>query len=355
LLHAADEYLELLRDVLGQVYARAMFHLHRMPARVRRKLPFLLLLAIAVLATAGVAAAANGGLTPPTPRSPNAHRINDAYYVVAGFTGLIFLIVNVAVIVFIVRYRSRGRSREVEGAQVHGHTRIEVIWTVIPVVIIALIGSFIFYKLPGITGPPATAAPPLKIDVSSHQFYWLFTYPNGAKSIDAVHLPVGQVATFDIRTQDVNHSWWIPQLGGKTDAIAGRINHTWYQPETTGVFIGQCAEFCGTFHERMLARAIVEERSAYDEFVGGKWKQTLGRSEWEGVCAKCHGMQGQGDLGPAIDVNPLLTQAPGLTAIVRHGRGRMPPVGNDWTKEQMQALLEYVKANVYKGATTSGG
>jgi cytochrome c oxidase subunit II len=326
-----------------------------MPARVRQKLPLLLVLVVAALATAGGAVAANGGFTPPTPHSPNAHRINDTYYVIAVFTGIIFIIVEGALVLFIVKYRNRGRPRDAEGAQVHGHTRLELIWTVIPVIIIALIGTFVFYKLPGITSPPASAATRLKIDVDSHQFYWQFTYPNGARSIDAVHLPVGTVAEFSIRTQDVNHSWWIPELGGKTDAIAGRVNHTWYEPDTTGIFIGQCAELCGVFHERMLARAIVEDRQAYDTFTKSGWKQSLGRSEWEGVCAKCHGIAGKGDYGPGIDANPVITQEPGLTELLRNGFGRMPAVGNDWTKQQIEALITYVKSNVYKGAATSGG
>jgi cytochrome c oxidase subunit 2 len=326
-----------------------------MPVRMRRKLAFLLLTAVAALATAGVAVAANGGFTPPTPYSPNAHRINDTYYVVAIFTGLIFLIVEGALIAFVIKYRNGGRPRDADGAQVHGHTRLELIWTVIPVIIIAIIGTFVFYKLPGITGPPANAASPLKVDVDAHQFYWQFTYPNGARSIDTVHLPVGRVVELTIRTQDVNHSWWIPELGGKTDAIAGKINDTWYQPEKTGVFVGQCAELCGTFHERMLARAVVEEQQAYDAFVGAGWKQSLGRSEWEGACAKCHGMKGEGDYGPAIATNPLLTQRPGLEELLRHGRGRMPAVGNNWTEQQLDALLAYMKTNVYKGASTSGG
>jgi cytochrome c oxidase subunit 2 len=322
---------------------------------VRRKLPLLLLLAVAVLSTAGVAAAANGGFTPPTPHSPNAHRINDAYYVIAIFTGIIFIVVEGALVLFVVKYRNRGRPRDAEGDQVHGHTRLELIWTVIPVIIIAAIGAFVFYKLPGITGPPAQAAPPPTIRVDAHQFYWQFTYPNGARSIDVLHLPVDRTVNIDITTQDVNHSWWIPELGGKTDAIAGRVNHTWYKPDTTGVLIGQCAELCGVFHQRMLASAVVEDDQAYDAFTRTGWKQSLGRSEWEGVCAKCHGIAGKGDYGPAIDTNPLLTQKPGLTELLRNGRGRMPAVGNDWTEQQIDALLRYVKSNVYKGATTSGG
>lgn len=321
---------------------------------MRRSLTSFVLVLAAALVTAGVAVAANGGFTPPEPHSPNAHRINQAYYVIAVFTGIIFLIVEGALLAFVFKYRNRGRPRDAEGAQVHGHTRLEVIWTVIPVVIIAAIGTFVFYKLPGITGPPAQAAAPLRVTVDAHQFYWQFIYPNGARSINDLHLPLGRSVVFDIKTNDVNHSWWIPQLGGKTDAIAGRVNTTWYKPETLGTFIGQCAEFCGPFHAQMHARAIVEEPAEYDAFTTTGWKQGLGKSEWTGVCATCHGMKGEGDYGPAIASNPVLTQEAGLTALLRHGRGRMPAVGNNWTKEQIDALIAYVKSNVYKGAASGG-
>jgi cytochrome c oxidase subunit II len=325
-----------------------------MPARVRRKLLLLPLLVLAALVTAGIAAAANGGFTPEEPHSPNAHRILDTYWVVAIFTGIIFVIVEATLVFFIVRYRSRGRGRGVEGAQVHGHTRLELIWTVIPVIIIAVIGTFVFYWLPGITGPPATAASPPRIRVDAHQFYWQFIYPNGARSINVLHLPVGQVANLDIETQDVAHSWWIPQLGGKTDAIPGKVNHTWYQPDEAGTYHGQCAELCGVFHEGMLAQALAEDQQAYDAFTDGGWKRGLGKSEWEGVCATCHGDQGQGGYGPAINSNPLVVQPAGLTALLRNGRGLMPAVGNNWTKEQIDALIAYIKKNVYKGAASGG-
>jgi cytochrome c oxidase subunit II len=325
-----------------------------MPARVRRKLLLLPLLVLAALVTAGIAAAANGGFTPPQPHSPNAERINAIYYVILVFTGIIFVVVEATLVFFIVRYRNRGRGRDVEGAEVHGHTRLELIWTVIPVIIIALIGAFVFYKLPGIDNPPATAATPPTIRVDSHQFYWQFIYPNGARSIDVLHLPVGQVANLDIESQDVAHSWWIPQLGGKTDAIPGKVNHTWYQPDATGTYHGQCAELCGVFHEAMLGQALVEDRQAYEAFTNGGWRQGLGKSEWVGVCAKCHGDQGQGGYGPAINSNPLITQEAGLTELLRNGRGLMPAVGNNWTKEQINALIAYMTRNIYKGAARGG-
>jgi cytochrome c oxidase subunit 2 len=226
----------------------------------------------------------------------------------------------------------------------------------IPVGIISVIFGFVFYKLPGISGPPtAHAANPLEVKLDAHQFYWQFTYPNGAVSIDELHLPVGRVVKIDINSEDVNHSWWIPQLGGKTDAIPGRTNHIWYQPDKIGTYHGQCAEFCGLFHERMLARAIVTSEAEYESFVRSRAAKELGKAEWEGVCAKCHGPQGEGDYGPAIAANPTLVQPSGLENIVRNGRGLMPAVGNNWTQEQFRALEAYIKASVYKGASTSGG
>jgi cytochrome c oxidase subunit 2 len=323
---------------------------------VRRRLFVLGLLGFVVLATASVAAAANGGFTPQHAHSPNAQRINQAYYVVLAFTAAIFLIVETLLVMFIWRYRSRGRPRTVDGGQVHGNNRLEIIWTLIPVGIISVIFGFVFYKLPGISGPPtAHAANPLEVKLDAHQFYWQFTYPNGAVSIDELHLPVGRVVKIDINSEDVNHSWWIPQLGGKTDAIPGRTNHIWYQPDKIGTYHGQCAEFCGLFHERMLAHAIVTSEADYESFVRARAAKELGKAEWEGVCAKCHGPQGEGDYGPAIAANPTLVQPSGLENIVRNGRGLMPAVGNNWTQEQFRALEAYIKASVYKGASTSGG
>jgi cytochrome c oxidase subunit 2 len=327
-----------------------------MPVRVRRKLVVLPFVAVAALIAVGAATAANGGFTPPTPHSPNAHRIITAYDVILGFTVAIFVIVEGTLIAFIWKYRSRGRARTVEGAQVHGHTRLELIWTALPVLILAIIGIVIFVELPGITNvPAANAGDRLNITVEGHQFYWQFDYPNGAHSIGDLHVPVGKVVYLRIVSPDVDHSWWVPQLGGKTDAIPGHPNHTWFKADTAGTYAGQCAEFCGLYHEAMQARVIATSQQEYDAYIGGAVNTDLGRSEFQGVCATCHGMQGQGGYGPAIASSTTLTQAAGLDHVVRHGGVRMPPVGADWTKAQMQALLDYVKTNVYKGAASSGG
>jgi cytochrome c oxidase subunit 2 len=327
-----------------------------MPFPVRRKLVVAALLVLAVaLATAGVAAAANGGFTPQFAHSPNTHRTNTVYYVVLGFTSAIFVIVESGLILFMWKYRARGRTRTAEGQQVHGNTRLELLWTVVPVLILAVIAAIVFVQLPGITSAPASAASALKIRVEGHQFYWQFDYPNGARSINDLYVPVDQNVDLEVVSADDLHSWWIPQLAGKLQAVPGQTNHTWFRADKTGTFYGQCAELCGPFHEAMQARVISESQADYQSFVDRRAAKSLGRAEFQGVCATCHGMQGQGGYGPALASNSLLTQRSALAALIRNGRGLMPPVANSWTNEQIDALVEYAKTHIYKGASTSGG
>src|SRR5436309_6358732 len=129
-----------------------------MPPPVRRKI-FVLVLALgAALALVSVAHGGNAGHAPDTPHSPNAQRINDSYKWIAIFAAAILALVEGALIWFVIRYRRRGRPRTAEGPQIHGATRLELIWTAIPVLILAAIASFIFYKLPGIEDVPSAKA-----------------------------------------------------------------------------------------------------------------------------------------------------------------------------------------------------
>src|SRR6476646_2425271 len=186
-----------------------------MPLAVRRTVLATLTTALAALVTATAAVAGNGGFLPAAPHSPNAHRVTDAFIFVSIFTGVIFVLVEGALIVFIIKYRRGKRPPTAEGPQVHGATKLEIIWTVIPVVILAAIGSFIFYELPGIAdAPKAAAADETRITVEGHQFYWLFRYPNGAISIDRMVAPAKDVVHEDVvgLDFDVIHSWWVPDL-----------------------------------------------------------------------------------------------------------------------------------------------
>ena len=324
-----------------------------MPARVRRKLLFAFVACCAVLTTAGVAVAADGGFAPESPHSSNARRITSAYWLIFGLTAGIFVIVETVLVVFIWKYRSRGRARTVEGSQVHGHTRLEVIWTVIPAGILAVIAAFVFYELPGIADAPA-ATNAIHVTVEAHQFYWQFDYPNGVRSINDLVVPVGRVVDLDVTSPDVIHSWWIPSLGGKIQAIPGETTHTWFRADAPGTYPGQCAELCGLYHAAMRARVIATTPAEYESFIATKAAADLGRSEYVGACATCHGMHGEGGYGTNLQHSPLLTQTSGLEQRVRQGGIKMPAVGDTWTAAQMQALVSYVRAHVYKGAASGG-
>jgi cytochrome c oxidase subunit 2 len=326
---------------------------------VRRKLPIFVLAVLVALATAGVAAAANGGFTPVTPESPNARHTQTAYYVILAFTAAIFVLVEGLLVLFVVKYRRRGRARTVEGAQVHGHTRLELIWTVIPVLILCAIGIVVFLELPQISSAPASPNP-IRITVEGHQYYWQFDYPNKARSIGTLYVPVGAVVDLNVTAQDVIHSWWVPALGGKIQAIPGHPNHLWFRADKAGTYTGQCAELCGLYHASMTARVVAESMPAYTAYISKAAATTLGKQEWTGVCATCHGALGQGGYGPNIGGSTILATRSALLGLLRNGLdtarpGAMPPVGDTWNAAQVNALAAYVKSHIYKAQITSGG
>jgi cytochrome c oxidase subunit 2 len=318
-----------------------------MPRGVRR-LSLLALWTACTLVLAQAAEAGNGGLLPPTPHSPSAHRITDAYIFVLVFTGIIFVLVEGALVLFAIRYRRGRRARTAEGPQIHGATRLEIIWTVLPVLILAAIGTFVFYKLPGISGPPAaSAANETNITVEGRQFYWIFRYPNGAVSVGTMVAPAGQVVHEAIVSadNDVNHSWWVPNLGGKVDAIPGKTNHTWFKG-SPGTYVARCAELCGVQHAAMTAHVQVVSRAAYDRFITARKENesgaALGKEEFDYECSSCHRLDTR-YIGPALRQNPLLRARKDIETILRRGVGKMPAVGSDWTDAQIDALIAYTK------------
>ena len=326
-----------------------------MPSGVRRTAFATLATSIVALATGALAYAGNGGFLPGEAHSPNAHRIDDAFIFVAIFTGVILVVVEGALIAFILKYRRGKRARSAEGPQIHGSTRLEIIWTVVPVLILAAIGSFVFYKLPGIAdAPKATAAEQTTITVEGHQFYWLFRYPNGAVSINRMVAPADQVVHEDITgvDYDVNHSWWVTDLGGKYDAIPGTTNHTWFKaPE--GTYIARCAELCGIQHALMDAKVQVVPRARYDQFVQERGLNStgpqLGREEWTGACLTCHRLD-HAYVGPQLGGNSLLADRKGIETLLRNGRGLMPAVGKNWTGAQIDALIAWTTRYAKSGA-----
>jgi cytochrome c oxidase subunit II len=323
---------------------------------VSRSLAVALLFALAL---SGVAFAGNGGVAPVEPASPNAELINESYFWVSIFTGAIFLLVEGSLLWFIVRYRRRRRDRSEEGAQVHGNTNLELAWTVVPVLVLVAIGTFIFWKLPGIQDVPSADAAGGRVDVQvkGYRFYWNYTYPNGVIAVDRLRAPVGQNVRLEVSAPDfdVIHSWWIPALGGKFDAIPGETNETWFNATAPGIYRGQCAEFCGIQHTAMTAEVEALTRAEFEAWLEEEGREqeagtsSLGEETFAGACAKCHGLAGEGDIGPALAGNQLLEDPEAVEQVVREGRGAMPPIGTDWDDRQMDALTDYLQEGVLDG------
>lgn len=307
---------------------------------------------VALLAPA-TAAAGNGGFAPLEPESPNAHRILTSYWLVSIVCIGIFLLVEILLFAFVIRYRRRRRARNVDGAQIHGSTRLELAWTVFPVLLLCVIATFVLVKLPGIQDVPAASAGQqnLVVEVSGSQFAWQYRYPNGVIAVDRMRAPQGRTVELRITAPDwdVIHSWWIPQLGGKQDAIPGQVNTTWFKTDRTGVFLGQCAELCGLYHADMTASVEVMDGAAFDAWLDERAAQQesgsspLGEEEWTGWCAKCHGDDGEGGFGPRLAGTDLVKNPDTIRNVVRNGLGKMPPVGRDWNETQVDALTAYLK------------
>ncbi len=312
-----------------------------------------------VLASAALAApalAGNGGFAPVAPESPNAEAIHRTYLFISIFCFAVLLLVEGLLVTFVIRYRRRGRLRHADGAQVHGAKRLELAWTLGPVLILFVIAIFVFIKLPVIQDVPQAAAGTenLVVDVTGTQFTWEFRYPNGVVAIDRMRAPQGRTVELHVTAPDwdVIHSWWIPALAGKIDAIPGTNNKTWFRAKRTGVFQGQCAELCGLYHAKMLATVEVMPPAEFDAWLADRAEQQasgtgpLGEELWEGSCAKCHGMSGEGEYGPKIAGSDLVSDSAAVEKLLREGFGEMPPVGREWNDAEMSAITAYLKENV---------
>jgi cytochrome c oxidase subunit II len=290
------------------------------------------------------------GLTPVTAESPNAERIEDLYWFISFWAALVLLAVAVPLTIFVFRYRSRGRDRTVEGPQIHGSTRLEIAWTLVPIVILVIVTAFTFYKLPGITLEDEAEAGDLRVRVEGRQFYWQYRYPNGVIGIDRLVAPQGRLVVLEITApeSDVNHSYWVPGVGGKFDAIPGRTTETAFQAREVGVYEGQCGEFCGIQHAAMLAEIEVKPADEFDSWLEEQAQaqeagsSDLGEQIFVGACSKCHGPEGEGLIGPGF-TGASVGDPEAVAEIVRNGRGRMPAIGEEWEDFQMEALTDYLQ------------
>ena len=242
-------------------------------------------------------------------------------YFVFGITGAIFLVVAAMLTYTLIRFRRKSEDTgHQEPAQVYGSNQIELAWTVIPLLIVFVLLGVTARVVASIQdAKPKGAA--VRATVIGHQFWWEIRYPEfGIATANEMHVPVaddsGHATYIKLQSMDVVHSFWVPQLSGKTDAIPNRDNTMWIDPRQPGLYLGNCAEFCGTQHANMMLRVIAQPRAEFDQWVAAQKQQVTARTNkpravYESLsCVSCHNIQGtvsKGLVGP--DLTHLMSRA----------------------------------------------
>jgi cytochrome c oxidase subunit 2 len=256
-------------------------------ANPRRALLPVLLIALLVMAAASLVFAGTALADATTPEAgPTKNAVDtDTLYKIVFYIGLAVIALVWGILFYsLFRFRARRGRR---APQIRGNTPLELGWTIGASVLAAAIAVLTLFFLPEIRDPepsgpaavaearglnaainqPAPGGRSVNIKVSGAQYLWRYQYPNGAISFQEMVAPKDVTVTLEITSTDVVHSWWIPELGGKFDAIRGLTNETWFKATKTGVFEGQCAEFCGANHAFMTARVRVVEPEVYLDWV----------------------------------------------------------------------------------------
>ena len=257
------------------------------------------------------------------PESTPADSIFRLSLLVLTVTGLIFAIVFSLLVYAIAKFRRRGDDDGREPPQVYGSNQVELAWTVIPVLIVLVLFLATARVIHSIQDAPKPAGT-IEVIAIGHQFWWEFRYPAlGVVTANELHVPVSDPShpspTFiTLLSADTDHSFWVPRLAGKTDLIPNRVNHTWIDPHETGLYLGQCAQYCGTQHAKMLLRVYVDSPEQFDQWIAEERKPAAANSAAEEgrrifettACMNCHTVAGtvaDGRFGP--DLTHLMGRA----------------------------------------------
>ena len=284
-------------------------------------------LLLGAFSATGLCAAEPPGGNPVTsifdPRSAPADSINRNAHFVLAICAVIFVVVGTLLIYAVVKFRQTRGNSDREPAQVYGSNQIETAWTVIPILIVVVLFLASAREIHSVQDA-ARPAGAVQVTVIGHQFWWEFRYTGfGIVTANELHVPLSnpihpQPTFLKLMSADTDHSFWIPQLAGKTDLIPNRINEMWIEPHETGVFLGQCAQYCGTQHAKMLLRVSVDSPEDFGAWVQAQRqpanqdeKEAAGRHVFETTaCLNCHavgGTNGTGRFGP--DLTHLMSRS----------------------------------------------
>ena len=264
------------------------------------------------------------------PASPPAASIRDLTFLVFAITGFIFVIVEGVLIYSLIRFRC-GKNLGSEPPQVYGSKPIEIAWTAAPaliVFILILVTTRTLWEVKGNVPEPRDGDGALFVTVVGHQWWWQYNYNRydgkepGFITANELHVPVSSDKArpiyLTLQSADVCHSFWVPRLAGKTDLLPGRTNHMWFQTDQPGLFVGQCAEYCGTQHANMLLRVVVDPLPEFERWLANERKPAVDDSKasegkaafFAQTCVNCHRLAGTsaaGAFGP--DLTHLMSRS----------------------------------------------
>jgi cytochrome c oxidase subunit 2 len=262
----------------------------------------------------------------PSIFSPSSTPADSIYHLslfVLAITAVIFVVVFSLLAYAAIKFRRRDGDDGREPPQIYGSNQVELAWTVIPVLIVVVLflaAARVIHAVEDAKFPPGT----IEVTAIGHQFWWEFQYPTqGFITANELHVPVSDrdhptPTHITLMSADTDHSFWVPKLAGKTDLIPNRINNMWIDPHETGIYVGQCAQYCGTQHAKMLLRVVVESREDFDKWLANEKQPapaeasaTDGRKVFESTaCVNCHtvaGTNAKGKFGP--DLTHLMSRA----------------------------------------------
>src|SRR5438034_4835497 len=250
------------------------------------------------------------------PASTPAQSIFGLSIFVLMTVAVVFIVVFSLLAYSVVRFRDRHDDDRSEPPQIYGSNQVELAWTVIPVLIVIalfLAAAHVIASIQNVTRPPGS----LEVVVTGHQYWWEYRYPDsGVVTANELHVPLSDPAhptpTFlTLLSADTDHRFWVPRLAGKTDLIPNHPNRLWIDAHEAGHFLGQCAQYCGTQHAKMLLRVYVQPREEFDRWIREQKRSANdsaapsgGRRVFESTaCVNCHTVAGtpaNGRFGPDL-------------------------------------------------------
>jgi len=268
---------------------------------------------VAVLALATLVLGGCGGPFPQSaldPASDFAWKLQDLFEGIFFWAVVVFVLVEGALIVAILRFRERPGGPEPKAT--HGNTLLEISWTLAPAVVLVLIAIPTIKTIWDVDRPARGES--LVVEAVGHQWWWEFRYPDlGIVTANELHIPVGEQIDVRLTSADVIHSFWFPRLGGKRDVIPGHETQIWFTADSAGLYLGQCAEFCGLSHALMKMELVAESPADFQAWVETQRAEAMvadsvsfaegSQAFMRGGCIACHTVRGtiaQGVIGPDL-------------------------------------------------------